>query len=46
MLELEPGVTGEVTVTFPHDTELFTEVACLLPGHDDAGKHGDVGYDS
>lgn len=46
VLELEPGVTGEVTVTFPEDTDLYSQVACLLPGHYEAGMHGEVLYDA
>jgi len=31
-------------VTFPEDTTLFTEVACLLPGHYEAGMAADIEY--
>ncbi len=37
VLHLDPGGTGSVTVTFGEDTTLFTEVACLIPGHYEAG---------
>lgn len=37
ILLVEPGGTGSVTVTFGEDTTLFTEVACLIPGHYEAG---------
>jgi uncharacterized cupredoxin-like copper-binding protein len=35
--QLEPGDEGEVTVTFPEDVSFFTEIACLIPGHYEAG---------
>ena len=44
VLELEAGATGEVTVTFPEDTTIFTDVVCLLPGHFEAGMKGDLAY--
>ena len=44
VLQLEPGETGEVTVTFPEDVNLFTEVACLIPGHYEAGMKGVLQY--
>lgn len=45
VLELEAGERGEVTVTFPEDDTLFTEVACLIPGHYEAGMKGHVIYE-
>jgi uncharacterized cupredoxin-like copper-binding protein len=37
MLLVEPGETGSITVTFGEDTTLYSEVACLIPGHYEAG---------
>ena len=39
ILLVDPGETGTIVVTFPEDTSLYTEVACLLPGHYEAGMH-------
>ncbi len=44
VLLLDAGDTGTVVVTFPEDTTLFTEVACLLPGHYEAGMAADIEY--
>jgi uncharacterized cupredoxin-like copper-binding protein len=44
VLTLEAGETGTMTVTFPEDTDLFTEVACLIPGHYEAGMHSGIAY--
>lgn len=44
VLELEAGEHGELTVTFPEDTTFFTEVACLIPGHYEAGMKGAIDY--
>lgn len=44
VLELEPGETGAITVTFPEDTTIFTEVACLIPGHYEGGMKAPVDY--
>lgn len=41
---LEPGQTDELTVTFPQDTTVYTEAACLLPGHYEAGMKGAISY--
>lgn len=46
ILLLQPGETGEVTFTFPEDTTLFNEVACLLPGHYEAGMKASIVYAS
>lgn len=43
-IELEPGEQGELTFTFPEDTTLYTETACLLPGHYEAGMKGTISY--
>ncbi len=37
ILLVEPGETGSITVTFGEDTTLYSEVACLIPGHYEAG---------
>jgi uncharacterized cupredoxin-like copper-binding protein len=41
---LEPGETGELTVTVPEDETVYTETACLLPGHYEAGMKGGISY--
>ncbi len=41
---LEAGETSTIMVTFPDDTTLFTELACLIPGHYEAGMHTEVAY--
>jgi len=45
-LLLEAGESGEITVTFPMDMTIFTEVACLIPGHYEAGMAATLGYDA
>lgn len=45
VLQLEAGDAGEVTVTFPEDVTFFTEIACLIPGHYEAGMKGTVTYE-
>ena len=37
ILLVEPGGTDSITVTFGEDTTLYSEVACLIPGHYEAG---------
>jgi uncharacterized cupredoxin-like copper-binding protein len=44
VLVLDAGDTSSITVTFPADTTIFTEVACLLPGHYETGMFADVHY--
>ncbi|MEN8235127.1 MAG: plastocyanin/azurin family copper-binding protein [Actinomycetota bacterium] len=44
VLLLDAGDTSSVVVTFPEDTSIFTEVACLLPGHYETGMFADVRY--
>jgi uncharacterized cupredoxin-like copper-binding protein len=44
VLMLEAGETSSIVATFPEDTTMFTEVACLLPGHYEAGMHSEVAY--
>lgn len=46
VIEVEAGATDTVTVTFPEDATIFTEIACLLPGHYEAGMKGEVTYSS
>lgn len=43
-IELLAGEVGTLTVTFPTDTTIYTEVACLIPGHYEAGMRGDLTY--
>ena len=38
-----PGATAELLVTFPEDASL-TEIACLIPGHYEAGMKAGVVY--
>lgn len=40
----QPGETVELIMTFPEDTTLYTEVACLLPGHYEAGMKAPLSY--
>lgn len=44
VLHVEAGDVGEVTVSFPEDVTFFTEVACLIPGHYEAGMKGTIEY--
>lgn len=37
ILLVEPGGTDSITVTFGEDATLYSEVACLIPGHYEAG---------
>ena len=46
VLLLQPGESGEVTFSFPEDTTLFNEIACLLPGHYEAGMKASLVYAS
>ena len=39
---VKPGETAEMMMTFPEDTTLYTEMACLLPGHYEAGMWGEL----
>jgi uncharacterized cupredoxin-like copper-binding protein len=41
---LEAGETSTIMVTFPDDTTLFTELACLIPGHYEAGMNTEIAY--
>lgn len=43
-MELEAGESGRLTVTFPEDETFFTEAACLLPGHYEAGMKAPLTY--
>lgn len=40
---VEPGETRSVDVTFP-DATSYTVIACLIPGHYEAGMFGSVSY--
>ncbi len=42
LMLLDPGETAELVLTFPEDTTFFTEVACMIPGHFEAGMHRDL----
>lgn len=44
VLTLEAGESGTMVVTFPDDVETFTQVACLLPGHYEAGMYSELAY--
>jgi uncharacterized cupredoxin-like copper-binding protein len=46
VLLVQSGESGDVTFTFPEDTTLFNEIACLLPGHYEAGMKGSIIYAS
>ncbi len=41
---LDPGTTAEMTFTFPVDTTIYTDIACLIEGHHEAGMHGKLSY--
>ncbi|MDH3250263.1 MAG: hypothetical protein OEQ47_14940 [Acidimicrobiia bacterium] len=43
-IELEPGSSKTVDVTFPDDTDAYTIVACLVPGHYEAGMSVPIEY--
>ena len=43
ILELAPGATGELTVTF-EDTTTLTAIVCLIPGHYDAGMEAGITF--
>ena len=44
VLVVQPGEVGEVVVTVPEDMSIYTEVACLLPGHYEAGMKAPITY--
>ncbi len=44
VLLLEAGETSTITVTFPDGTSLFTQLACLIPGHYEAGMRTEIAY--
>lgn len=41
---VDPGVSEEMTVTFPEDATFFTEMVCLIEGHYEAGMKGLLTY--
>lgn len=43
-IEVAPGQADQLVVTFPDDATIFTEMACLIPGHYEAGMLGEVIY--
>lgn len=44
ILLVPAGETGEMVVTFPDDTSIYSEVVCLLPGHYEAGMKAPIQY--
>ena len=44
LIEVEAGESAELVFTFPDDATLYTEVACLLPGHYEAGMSAPLAY--
>ncbi len=44
-IEVAAGESGELVVTFPQDTTIFTDIACLLEGHYEAGMKGSLAYE-
>ena len=43
-VEVEAGEIGELVVTFPESTTVYTMIACLLPGHYEAGMLGQINH--
>lgn len=43
---VQPGETEELVITFPEDMTMYTEIACLLPGHYEAGMKAELTYTS
>lgn len=43
---LQAGESEDVIVTFSGDTTMYTTVACLLPGHYEAGMRADLTYNN
>ncbi len=43
-IEVEPGMTGELVFTFPEDLTVYTDIACLIEGHHEAGMYGELTY--
>lgn len=37
-----PGDSAQLTFQFPDDATIYTDVACLIPGHYEAGMHADL----
>ena len=46
ILLVQPGETDELIITFPEDMTMYTEIACLIPGHYEAGMKADLTYTS
>lgn len=46
ILLVQPGETEELIITFPEDMTMYTEIACLLPGHYEAGMKAGLSYTS
>ncbi len=45
-VHLLPGEDAELVVTFPDDAEIYTEAACLIPGHYEADMKADLAMSS
>ncbi len=43
-VELEPGLSTELVVTFPMDESIYTMVVCLIPEHYERGMHSELTY--
>ena len=41
---VQPGDTRVVDITLPDDAGVYTQVACLIPGHYEAGMLGEIVY--
>lgn len=46
VLLVQPGETEELIITFPEDMTMYSEIACLIPGHYEAGMKADLIYSS
>lgn len=44
ILLVQPGETDELIITFPEDMMMYTQIACLIPGHYEAGMKADLTY--
>jgi hypothetical protein len=46
LMVVPPGGVGELVVTFPDDTTIFTNVVCLFPDHYEMGMSAEFEYES
>lgn len=46
LIELQPGAVGELIVTYPEDTSIFTNIVCLIPDHYENGMVTDLTYEN